>query len=174
MWGDSSKNVYIPASLSVVGSLILTTPLDISSYTNLTGGRSMTMNGDAVDADAELYTTRINCGLESPVATDDDILQWEPAGAFTITEVACSTDTGTATINFNENVNTTPNTAGTAILNADIVCDTDRQSSCASGCDVNTISNAGITAGNLVSMVVTSVDSAPTKLRIHIKGVYDD
>jgi len=146
----------------------------VAADTAITAGRSLTWSTNDLAADAELYTVRFNAGIENPVAADDNLLQIEPAGAFTITEVACSTDAGTATINFNENVNTTPDTAGTAILSADIVCDTGRQSSCAAGCDVNTISNAGISAGNLISVMTTSVASSPAKLRIHIKGTYDD
>lgn len=164
---DIKNGEIVSADLSATAGITL-------AQTAMTAGRSLTISTNDILADAELYTKRFNVGLENPAAADDNIIQIESAGAFTITEIACSTDAGTATINFNENVNTTPDTAGTAILSADIVCDTGRQSSCASGCDVNTISNGTIAAGNLISMVTTSVASSPTKLRIHIKGTLDD
>lgn len=45
--------------------------LDISDDTNLAAGRSLTLTGDSVEADAELYTDTSCIYLEDPTADDD-------------------------------------------------------------------------------------------------------
>lgn len=72
-------------------------------------------------------------------ATLDPTSAWaNRARAITIIEVWCETDINTATVNIQRDDGTPAN-----LLSADLVCDTNPgQSSCASGCDVNTIQGA--------------------------------
>ena len=144
--------------------------------TTYTAGRSLTLDGTTINADAELYTDNIfTFNLENPVTGDDgDFGHPGVAVAFTVTKVICNTDTGTATINIEERVSTTPNTAGTDILSTDLVCDSNRQSSCASGCDVNTITNARIDAEDVLALMISAVANSPTKLRVTLIGTKDD
>jgi len=144
--------------------------------TTYTAGRSLTLDGTTINADAELYTDNIfTFNLENPVTGDDgDFGHPGVAVAFTVTKVICNTDTGTVTINIEERVSTTPNTAGTDILSTDLVCDSNRQSSCASGCDVNTITNAGIDAEDVLALMISAVADSPTKLRVTLIGTKDD
>ncbi|KKL49653.1 hypothetical protein LCGC14_2313370, partial [marine sediment metagenome] len=62
-----------------------------------------------------------------PTTADDDMVQWMHGKAVTYTDVDCSTDTGTATIDMDHRVITTPNTVGTDILTGTIICDTNNQ-----------------------------------------------
>jgi len=148
----------------------------VDTNTTYTAGRSLTLDGTTINADAELYTDNIfTFNLENPVTGDDgDFGHPGVAVAFTVTKVICNTDTGTATINIEERVSTTPNTAGTDILSTDLVCDSNRQSSCASGCDVNTITNARIDAEDVLALMISAVANSPTKLRVTLIGTKDD
>jgi len=109
----------------------------------------------------------------TPTASDTNLVQMAFAQAITITRVYCSTDTGTATMNLDERAEATPNTAGTDVLSAAIVCDTGTRTSCASGCDVNTITNATIAANVPLNVQIGSVASAPNVVRFHIDYTID-
>lgn len=73
--------------------------LDISDDTNLTAGRSLTLSGDSVIADAELYTDTKCIWFEDPVAEDDFNSIWRnsTANAVTLTEIWAESD---QTVNF--------------------------------------------------------------------------
>ncbi len=141
--------------------------IDISANTNLAAGRSLTLTGDSVEADAELFTAIFSMVLENPVAADDDLLQHKLPLAYTITRVSCSTDVGTATIQLDERTETTPNSAGTDIMTSTLVCDTNMEAT-------TTFTNAGIAADALVSLEIISVATSPGVVRIHIDGTVDD
>jgi len=70
------------------------TAIDFSSYTNATGGRSITLNGDAIDVDAELYTDTKCIYFEDPTASDDFNSIWRNSSAsnYTMTEMWCESD----------------------------------------------------------------------------------
>jgi hypothetical protein len=108
-----------------------------------------------------------------PTAADTNLVQMAFAQAITIVRVYCSTDTGTATMNADERAESTPNTAGTDVLSAGIVCDSGTRTSCASGCDVNTITNGTIAANAPLNFQVTSVASAPQVVRFHVDYTLD-
>ncbi len=112
--------------------------------------------------------------LPGPLTDDSSDIDFtlHTVSATTIIKVWCSTDTGTVTINLEERVETTPNTTGTDVLSAGLVCDA-YQSSCASGCTVNTITNASIDAGDAVNLQVDAVASTPGVVRIHVEFTID-
>lgn len=109
----------------------------------------------------------------TPTAADTNLVQMAFGQAITIVRVYCSTDTGTATMNLDERATATPNTAGTDVLSAAIVCDSNTQSSCASGCDVNTITNGTIAANVPLNIQVASVATAPNVVRFHVDYTLD-
>ena len=109
-----------------------------------------------------------NLDILTPTAADTNLVQMAFGQAITIVRVQCSTNVGTATVNLDERALATPNTAGTNVLSADIVCDTNSQTSCASGCDVNTISNGTIAQYVPLNFQVVSVATAPGVVRMHI------
>lgn len=86
----------------------------------------------------------------------------------TITKVTAYTiGAGTTyTFNIEERTSTTPGTAGTDVMTADLTADAD-------GASTQTLSNAGIAAENHLTMVGTSISGAPTKLIIRIDYTED-
>jgi hypothetical protein len=107
------------------------------------------------------------CDIGNPVTGHSDLCQQKFAYNFTITEIACSTDVATSTVDieFEERVRTTPDTAGTEVMGADLQCDTNEATD-------TTFSNAEIAADALLSLKITAVANAPTKLRVYVKGRY--
>ena len=89
-WADNEVSDTLTCSDLVAGSAVV----DMSTETNLTGGRSLSMNSDSVDADTELYTDTKCIYFEDPTATDDFNSIWRnsTAGAYTITEIWAESD----------------------------------------------------------------------------------
>lgn len=70
------------------------------------------------------------------------------------------------TIQLDERVLTTPNTAGTDVMTAQLVCDNNNQ-------QTTTFTNAAIAADALLSLDVDAVASTPTQGRIHVTYTID-
>ena len=106
-----------------------------------------------------------------PTTGETNQVQWYWPAAVTLNRIACSTDAATSvTINFDERAEATPNTAGVNTLSANLVCDTNSQTSCAAGCDVNTISDSGIAADVPHNLQIISVSGTVGAVRIHLRG----
>lgn len=112
----------------------------------------------------------LSFNVVQPTTGDTDKIHHKFSVAATITEISCSTDvtSSTVSINFDERVESTPNVAGTNVLSADLVCDTNTQSSCSSGCDVNTITNGSIAADAPLNLQINATSGAPGVVRIHV------
>jgi len=134
--------------------------------TTYTAGDHITLTGTDFDVDAELYTACFSLAITGVSATSS-AAQKELPSAFTVTSVDCSTDQGSSTIMIDERVKTTPNTGGTDILSAALVCDTDNQ-------NTTSFANAGIAAGALINVDVDAINGSPYKTRLHVCGTYDD
>jgi len=146
------------------------TAIDIGSYTNLAAGRSLTLSGDSVEADGELYThkkTIVLTASSGTITATTTVAEFELPVAATITEVSCSTDTGSATIQLDERARATPNTSGTDVMSSTLACDNNAETT-------TTFANAGIAADVPVNIDIDSVASSPTRVRIHIKYTNDD
>ena len=132
------------------------------------GGRGLTLTNESMSADAELYTEKSGVRIESPIVEDLDKIFYF-MNAVTATRVWCMTNTGTADINIE-------NDGGTNILSAELVCDVGEQTSCASGCDVNTIQLAqdNIAAFNNANISISAVGSSPTVLTVYVGFTKDD
>ncbi len=140
-------------------------------------GRSLSENTNVLDLDVEIFTRSKSFGIFDPVTGDSGKVQWAPPLPITITKVWCSTLPATATVTImpDERAEGTPNTGGTDILSAGLVCDDGSQSSCASGCTVNTISNATIDAYDPVSWDIDATGGAtPTMVRVHVEYTVND
>lgn len=124
-------------------------------------------NPDTMDVDTEAITDSFPGVLESPVTTDDNILQYRAPVQLTITEVSCWTDSGTVTIQLEERASTTPNTTGTNVMTSALVCDTNVETT-------TNFSNAGISNNNFVSMIINSLTGTPGLLKLSIKYRKDD
>jgi len=133
--------------------------IDISK-TALVAGRSLTLSTNTVNVDAELYTDSESVYIEDPVAESLDELFYFP-NAVTITRVSCTTDTGTATLNLANSTND--------VLNSDIVCDADGETS--TGINTSYDNYSAATWGDID---IASVASTPGKVSIAITFTIDD
>ena len=135
------------------------------------GGRSLTVSGTALDADNELYNDIDSISIaSSSLSANLTIAQHKFATAVTITRISCSTDAGTADIQFDERVESTPNTAGTDVMGSPALalqCDND-------GAATTTFNNAGIAADAPLNLDIDAAASSPKKLRIFIEFTRDD
>ena len=104
--------------------------------------------------------------IDAPTTSATNKIQWEFPSAITITEVVCSTDTGTVTIQLDERARATPNTAGTNVLTSSLVCDSTSEAT-------TTFTNAGIAADVPLNLQITAVASSPGVARIHIQYTID-
>jgi len=143
-------------------------------FATLNADRSLTATLGAgtieIDADVELYTEEKGVYIESPIVESLDELFGIVMNDITITYIYCNTDTGTLSINLEDG-------SANNILSAELVCDAGGQTSCASGCDVNTINASydNITAKTEpISYDASAVASDPTKVSITIGYIKDD
>ena len=151
-----------------IDTLILNDALDISSYTNLTAGRGLTLTDDDIALDADIYSKDISISIYNASDTMDAIAQKSFSYPITITKIECSTNaSASSTIQFDERNYATPNTAGVDVLSAALVCDSDSASSSA-------FANAGIAAEAPLSLDIDTVTGTVSALRIHIFYTVDD
>jgi len=133
-------------------------------------GDFLTLTGaapDTLDIDPELSSNCKSFSIITPTDTDDAFAQIYFNQAVTITEIICSTDTGTVTIQFDERAEATPNTGGTDVMTAQLVCDDNSQTT--SGFD-----NATIAAKVPLNLDVDAVASTPGVVRGHVCYDIDD
>lgn len=99
-----------------------------------------------------------------PTTGDTNLVQIYWPAAVTLQRVACSIDTGTSvTIQFDERVEATPNTAGTDSLTSALVCDTDSQVT-------TSFSDAVIATDVPHNLQITGAVGTPGVIRIHVKA----
>jgi hypothetical protein len=140
------------------------------------GANMAEVAGDC-DLDVEIATRVKSFNIFDPATGDSDKIQWSIADPITIVKVWCSTNVATSTVTLmpDERAEATPNTQGTDVLSAGLVCDTDSQSSCASGCAVNTITNGSIDAYDPVSWDIDALGGATaTVVRVHVEFTVND
>ena len=134
------------------------TSVDISDNTNLAAGRSLTLSGDSVEADAELYTDTISIWFENPTADDDfkSIFENDLGKDLTITEISCESD---QTVNLDLQVDDgTP----ADVNGSDLAC---------TSSGVDDISFAGdstISDNETLDLAITSVSGSPTWVHIQV------
>jgi hypothetical protein len=108
--------------------------------------------------------------VEGTIDASYDLPVWSVFGySATIEKIFCKVTGGgssTATVNWQRDDGSPAN-----VLNADLVCDENGQSSCASGCDVNTIQSgeATLNDGHLLNHVMVSVANSPTAVHFNIQ-----
>lgn len=110
-----------------------------------------------------VVTKSIN--IFSPTTGDSNKIQIYWPATTTIQQIACSVDSGTVSINFDERAVATPNTAGTNTLASPLACDTDSQTT-------TSFSDSSIAANVPYNLSITAVTGTPGVVRIHITGKY--
>lgn len=150
-------------------TLTCTNCIDISANTDLTAGRSLTLTDDDIAADEELFTFSFSINVASTsMSTTTQVAQHRFPVAITLKDVACSTDRGTSTINFDERASSTPNTAGGAnVLTTSLQCGSGHTAAS------SVFTDSAIAAFAALNLQITDASPTglkPTILRIH--GVY--
>jgi hypothetical protein len=147
----------------------LATTAYVQGEINGAGGRSLTCSSGSCDADDEavIYTWRY--GSYSPVDTDDiaqvDYFKY----AVTLTEFRCYSDQ-TVVVQLQRDDGSAAN-----IFTANVTCDADGGSACASGCDTTLVdAEDNCAATNKLGLVTISVSGTPTKNTMVLFGTYDD
>ena len=149
-------------------NVVSTSTVDISSDTNLAAGRSLTMSGDSIEADTELYTDEFSIAFINATTTQNGSVQRKTFDAITITQIDCSTNGANITIGLDERASSTPQTGGTDIFNGgSMIC-------ASANTSTSTFANATIAASALISLDVDSAANATTTLRVHVKFTRDD
>jgi len=138
---------------------VSTSTIDISDDTNLVAGRSLTLSGDSVEADSELYVYKAKIAFEDPTA-DDDFFFEELNKAVTFTSIYCKTLVGTVDLDVQ--------IAGSDINGTDITCNTTGVLDDTLGGDTSGA------VGEELKLAITSVASDPTYLMVQVNGIYDD
>ncbi len=153
---------YASGFLQVDGSGNLTTStVDFGDDTNATGGRSITLNADAIDADAALYTDTKCLWFESPTAVDDFKSIWYSTIAVTFTEVWAESDQ-TVTFNLQEDDGSPANILSASLAPA------------AAATSTISFADASFAAGSRLDLVVDSVSGTPTWVSICFTATKDD
>jgi hypothetical protein len=112
---------------------------------------------------ADAYHTFIHSiVIFDPTTADTNRVQHKFPSAVTLTRLSCSTNTGTASINFDERAEATPNTAGSNVLSSALVCDADSQAT-------STFSDAAIAANAPLNLQITATSATPGVVRIHVE-----
>lgn len=128
--------------------------------TTINGNRTMT--GAVTVGSLRGHTNTKAVNLIAPVVGDSGLVHLMFDQAVTITRVACSIKGATSvSINLDERAAATPDTAGTAVLTAVLVCDADQEVT-------TSFTNAGIAANVPMALTISAVSGAPDTLRVFI------
>jgi hypothetical protein len=118
---------------------------------------------------ADLPVVRLDSGysvnIPSPVTADSGTFQHKLGRAYTVLSVSCSTDQGTASINFDIRSEDLPNTPGTQLLPVPLVCNSTTAST-------STIASPNVGAGLPAAVLITATSGTPGVVRIHVSTKY--
>jgi hypothetical protein len=136
--------------------------IDIGDDTNLAAGRSLTLSGDSVEADTELYTDTKCIWIESPLATDDLKSIWFAKTACTLTSIWCESDQ-TATLSL-----WVDDGSAAVVDSVNLTCDATPPE------DTSLDGDATMASGDRLDLDVYSVASTPTWVSVCWTYTKDD
>ena len=171
----ANGNINIPGSITASSTATFLGGLTVSGGTVTFpagfGGRSTTINGTALDADAELYNKIVSINVSSStMSTTTMAAQHKFATAATLSRVSCSTDQGSTAIQLQERSEGQPNVATAGLLSAALSCDADTA-------NTTSFSDAAVAADAVLTLQITDAQPTSTRatlLRVHIEVDYDD
>jgi len=143
---------------------------EAEDFSNLTAGRSLTHSPTGtIGADEETYFYTWRYGAFDPVA-DDDISQVDYfKKAVTLTEFRCYSDQ-TVVVQLQRD-----DGSAADIFTANVTCDSDGGSACASSCDTTLVdAEDNCAATDKLDLVTVSVSGTPTIVTMQLFGTYDD
>lgn len=176
-WGDVSISSGAATIDNVSAGAYAAASIDGDDVNSNIAGRSLSLTSaspDTLDVDTELYTKTFTFEMgTSSLSTTTAAMQHSLPHDITITRISCNTDQGTTTLQIDERLEETPNTAGTDILSSPIACGSGHSNTTTS------FSNAGITGNDLINLDIDETDdqsggATPTFLRFTITYTIDD
>jgi hypothetical protein len=99
----------------------------------------------------------------TPGTADSNMVQIYFGQAVTLARIACSTDVGTVSVNFDARAESTPNTPGTNVLSSALSCTTTTGATTA-------FASSGLAADSPLNLQIASVSGTPGAVRIHVKA----
>ena len=158
----ASSHTHTESDITDLGNYLES--VDISANTNLAAGRSLTLSGDSVIADSELYTHKLGAiAFEDPTDADDFDGFAYAFQNFTITGIYCKTDTGTVNLDIQIDDGSAADVNG-----SDITCTSSGVTDTSLGGDTN------FDSGDQLDLEIASVASSPGVLFIVVWGTADD
>ena len=153
------------SGVATVEDLACTTCVDVSAETNLTAGRSLTLTGDDVLADAELYTHTKSMVIETP-ADADNFLFFRTDSAITITGIDCLVNAATSAVITVQECDANGGTCGTT--EAAITCAATNTTEAAG------IDDAAVDAGDYMRIDVGAVTGTVGHVIVNVTYTMDD
>jgi hypothetical protein len=118
-------------------------------------------SGRTLGSAGPCFVTNFSMDIASPVSDDSGIYQHKAGRAYTITRISCSTDQGTVSINLDVRGESTPNTDGTLVMGAPLVCNASTASS-------TTFVSSAVSANSPVALIINSTNGSPNVVRVHV------
>jgi hypothetical protein len=120
------------------------------------------------DASAGLKTRIQSMTIFDPVTGDSGRVQFTIPKTATITRVWCNVKAATSvTIQLNKRLEGSPDTTGTDVLTASLVCIT-------TGANTTSFASAGVTARAPTALTISAVSGTPDTLRVFVEYTIDD
>ncbi len=165
--GDGTN--FLTSSVAAAGAGSCTNQFVRSANDNAVPTCASVATGDVTDANitpvklsAAAREHIVSMVVLSPTTSLTSLVQHKFANAVTISRVSCSIDAGTSvTIQLDERAEATPNTAGTNVLTASLVCDTNSEAT-------TSFSNATIAADVPLNLQITATSGTVNGLRVHV------
>lgn len=122
---------------------------------------------DTIGVEPSVTTHTKTVSIPSATTADDGLVRFVLDGdsTTTITKFWCHTDANTCTVNLEERAETTPNTAGTDVASADVVCDTNSQTA--------TLSNTGIDLNDPLAVMISACGAVGV-VNIYVRYTVDE
>jgi hypothetical protein len=138
---------------------------DIGDDTNLAAGRSLTLSGDSVEADTELFT-KTKCINIDPDATTTDWIFFRAEAAITVTGIDCLVDAATSVVATVQECD--GNGANCSNIEAAITC------AATNTTEATSIDNASVDAGDWVRVTRGTKTGSPTQVNVCVTYTVDD
>jgi hypothetical protein len=110
-------------------------------------------------------TSAFSLGIPQPEVADSGKYQHKLTSNFAITQISCSTDQGTASINLDVRVEALPNVPGTQVLASPLVCNSTTATAPA-------ILSPNVTANSPIAVLISGTSGTPGVVRIHVSIQY--
>jgi hypothetical protein len=106
-------------------------------------------------------TGAVTMNLENPTPVDAGKFQWTPKNGLTLTQVSCSVDIGTASVNLEVRSASSPNSSGQQVLASALAC-------APGGASSTSFQLAAVPGASPVALMVTTTSGNPGVVRVSV------